>query len=348
MSDDRDEGELKETPSRGEPKGADKPKRRMDDPDQEPGQTKTVEVGGEVVEIIEDLDPPPKDEKPAKRAAADKDDEPAPDEKPEDSDETRTRKRRRHRREGRAHDRAELRELMGVVTDLRQQVVELKSGQKANEEQTEETLLANTKAALNDVLARRAQAFADNEPEKANSYDEAAYRLRKQRDDLEGRIEQRGKGGDKATTTAATPRWSQAELDTIQDFRDDHPWIDPKGTDRDSRKAIAISAKMGEEGWRPSDPDWAEELQDRLKEAMPHRFEEDETPDDRRRQPTRKAPPVGSRGREGGAGGGTRQFRLTAIHKQTLAESGHEPGSPEYNSIIASWIKDAERSAKAR
>lgn len=356
--DDEDEGELKEAPahSRGGTRsevdedegGKAKPKPRIDDPDQPKPDGKRVEVDGEIVEVIEDLDTMPKDDEPKKRQSKDDDDE-------DEKDETRGKRRRRDRKAGREKDREELRTLLSEIGGLKAEVKSLREGQRAGEEQSEATLLANTRAALNTVMAQRAEAIANNDP-RANELDEAVYRLRRQRDDLETSIERRergdgkdDRGGDPDARGTERPRWTQPELRTIRTFIDDEiPWFDPNGGDRDSRKALDISKEMGDDDWRPSDPGWKKELRERLQEALPHRFEDDQ--DDDGRAPKRRSPPVGGRGREGGSGGGSGKFqlRLTDAHKQALADSGHERGSPEYNSIIATWVREAKATRAQR
>lgn len=351
--DDQDEGELKEAPahSRGgtksevdDEKGKPAPKARIDDPDQPKKGAGIVKVDGEDVEVIEDVGQPEGGDE--------------PDEKRGDEDETRGKRRRRDRKRGKELDREEaraardeVRALLTEVGGLKAEVKSLREGQNANTEQTEATLLANTKAALNTVLNQRTQALADGDGARANELDEAAYQLRRQRDDLESRVGEREKGGGKETEERAAPtsQWSPAEVRTVKGFIDKHiPWFDAGGGNRDSRIALDISRDMTAEKWRPLDDDWDEELLERLQEALPHRFEDDQ---DSGRAPKRKSPPVGGRGREGGSGGGNGggfKLRLTDAHKQALAESGHERGSPEYNSIIATWVREAKAARAQR
>lgn len=356
---DEDEGELREGPAphqRGhaasevdEDTPGKRPPPRIDDPPGSREKPASLKIDGDVVEIIEDLDERPKDDEPAERRGKKSDDE-------DGEAETRSQKRRRERREGNSHNRREIGELRDMVGALTATVKDLAKGHRSTVEQTEETTLANTEAALRNVVAQREEARAAGETGRANELDEAAYTLRRQRDDLRTSIEKRGKdrdAGDEGKggggSEARQPAFSPAEMTTIKSFIDDEiPWFDARGLDRDSRKALDISRKMGEEGYRPSDDDWSDTLRERLQEALPHRFEDDEE-EGESRPPRRKSPPSGGRGREGGSGGGNRtQFRLTPMHKQALADSGHEPGSPAYNKILNDWIKDAKAARAQR
>ena len=49
-------------------------------------------------------------------------------------------------------------------------------------------------------------------------------------------------------------------------------WYDPNGQDTDSRIAKVIDNALASEGWDPSDPEYWDELDNRLKERLPHRY----------------------------------------------------------------------------
>ena len=49
-------------------------------------------------------------------------------------------------------------------------------------------------------------------------------------------------------------------------------WYDPSGEDVDSRIAKVIDNSLASEGWDPSDPEYWDELDNRLKERLPHRY----------------------------------------------------------------------------
>ncbi len=68
-------------------------------------------------------------------------------------------------------------------------------------------------------------------------------------------------------------------------------WYDPKGVDKDSRRVAAIDDRLVKEGYDPRSPEYWDELTDRVREALPHRFkdrrnapdEDDEDDEDDRR-----------------------------------------------------------------
>lgn len=53
-----------------------------------------------------------------------------------------------------------------------------------------------------------------------------------------------------------------------------HKWYDPSGTDKDSRRVAAIDDRLVKEGYDPRSPEYWEELTDRVREALPHKFKD--------------------------------------------------------------------------
>lgn len=49
-------------------------------------------------------------------------------------------------------------------------------------------------------------------------------------------------------------------------------WYDPQGSDRDSKRVAAIDDRLVKEGYDPRSPEYWEELTDRVREALPHKF----------------------------------------------------------------------------
>ena len=49
-------------------------------------------------------------------------------------------------------------------------------------------------------------------------------------------------------------------------------WYDPQARDTDSRIAKVIDQDLAAEGWDPADPEYWEELDNRLSARLPHRY----------------------------------------------------------------------------
>jgi hypothetical protein len=56
------------------------------------------------------------------------------------------------------------------------------------------------------------------------------------------------------------------------DWLKSNRWYDPSGKDTDSRIAKIIDNDLAGEGWDPADPEYWDELDNRLKERLPHRY----------------------------------------------------------------------------
>jgi hypothetical protein len=108
------------------------------------------------------------------------------------------------------------------------------------------------------------------------------------------------------------PRVSAELAKNARAFLDDHDWYDQAGGDRDSARVLAIDKKLYAEGWDPNTAGYWEELRERVREALPHRF------DDGGRPQRRSITAGGSRESAGGAG----QIHLPAEYVRSLKEAG--------------------------
>ena len=121
-----------------------------------------------------------------------------------------------------------------------------------------------------------------------------------------------------------------------QEFLARNSWIDPSPDNSDtiSKAALAIDAQVLNEGYNPNTPAYWNELENRLAEVMPYKFEQDQQ-DGRqqgRQQPQRQTqqrqaqPQVQRRGPMAGAseGGAPRrqQVAVTPGRKQALLDAG--------------------------
>lgn len=125
--------------------------------------------------------------------------------------------------------------------------------------------------------------------------------------------EQRRKQSQAPAVDAGTQRLAKA-------FLSEHSWIDPNGTDEDSKAALAIDAQLTQEGYLQNKPAYYQELKRRLENNLPHRFDgsddDDEDLDDEPRKA--KAEPPAKKLAKGGppvAGG---------------SNAASRPGAPKY------------------
>jgi hypothetical protein len=65
---------------------------------------------------------------------------------------------------------------------------------------------------------------------------------------------------------------SRAVQENAESWLSKNKWYDPQARDTDSRIAKVIDNEMASEGWDPSDPEYWEELDNRLSARLPHRY----------------------------------------------------------------------------
>lgn len=96
-----------------------------------------------------------------------------------------------------------------------------------------------------------------------------------------------------------------------------NPWYDPAARDTDSRIAKVIDSEMANDGWDPSEPDYWEELDNRLRERLPHRYVR---PGDVRRAAPPPGPTAGTRTQPAAPKGNT--ITLSRERVQAIKDAG--------------------------
>lgn len=101
-----------------------------------------------------------------------------------------------------------------------------------------------------------------------------------------------------------------------------NPWYKTDASDKDSRVAKKVDELMVAQGWDPSDPDYWDELDNRLQFELPHRYN---SSNGREKVVQKPRNTVGSSGREASAayGGSNRtQFVLSPDRVRAMKEAG--------------------------
>lgn len=94
-------------------------------------------------------------------------------------------------------------------------------------------------------------------------------------------------------------------------------WYDPNGRDTDSRIAKIIDTELATEGWDPSDSEYWDELDNRLKERLPHRYTGKQGESRNRRAGT-----TSGRADVNGSPSAKNQFTLSRERVQALKDAG--------------------------
>jgi hypothetical protein len=116
-------------------------------------------------------------------------------------------------------------------------------------------------------------------------------------------------------------------------------WYRPDTSDRDSQVAKKVDELLVTEGMNPSDPDYWDELDNRLQKALPHRYNGNNDSNSAVRKPRNV---VGSSGREASAafGGNNRsQFVLSPERVKAMKEVGAWENPTRKKAMIENFIK---------
>jgi hypothetical protein len=100
------------------------------------------------------------------------------------------------------------------------------------------------------------------------------------------------------------------------DWLKKNKWYDPQARDTDSRIAKVVDQELASEGWEPSDPEYWEELDNRLSSRLPHRYSARNGTSSRRSGPTESGRSAGANNKSGGS------FTLSRDRVQAIKDAG--------------------------
>ena len=117
-------------------------------------------------------------------------------------------------------------------------------------------------------------------------------------------------------------------------------WYKPDLTDTDSRIAKSVDEELVKEGWNPNEPDYWDELDNRLQKYLPHRYNASAERNTSERKPRNV---VGSSGREASAsyGGSNRTFTLTPQQVNAIKEAGMWDNVESRNRMIRRYAQQS-------
>lgn len=314
-----------------------------DDIQTEPGM-KQHDGGGIEIDLSK-LPEEDKDDRKGKKGGEDREEEQpgALDTAAEDEDED-LRKRRREERRQRKEDRERREnELKTRLESSERQIAELKASQERGQIEGVKERIGSIEAEMqtlqrqyNEAKALKQEAYTKNDGKAIVEADEAMTAARERYQDLGGQRENIIRN---VQAERARPKVSETLANSAKSFMADHKWYDLKGGDRDSAKVMSLDRKMAAEGWDPNTAGYWEELRERVKEEIPHRFDEDEEDrgddrgergrerqrdarDERDDERPRRRQTTGGSGREGGERGSANSFYLSAARVAALKEAG--------------------------
>jgi hypothetical protein len=100
------------------------------------------------------------------------------------------------------------------------------------------------------------------------------------------------------------------------DWLKKNKWYDPQARDTDSRIAKVVDQELASEGWEPSDPEYWEELDNRLSSRLPHGYSARNGTSSRRSGPTESGRSASASNKSGGS------FTLSRDRVQAIKDAG--------------------------
>jgi hypothetical protein len=125
------------------------------------------------------------------------------------------------------------------------------------------------------------------------------------------RIDQLKTTKDRLTQMQTQPAPLDPRLKTnAEDWLSKNRWFDIRGTDVDSRVVMDEDERLTREGWNPNTKEYWDELTERLKKRLPHKYSRYNPRQESPNGNSNRAPVAGS-GKEDGGGGGDGSKRKT-------------------------------------
>lgn len=285
--------------------------------------TEEIEVteeqdGSVTVELPEGMEVPEPEEKKAEGGAAAEDD--GDEDSADDTDAVRQarRARRRAKKDYIKRTNEEKDQRLQLLQRQNQELME----RLANvERKTYSADMARFDKAIEDEELRFKYAAQKIKEATDNSDGDALIRAQEiwydSRKKLEGMlaIKQKSMQSETNQNGAVNPRLQRH----ANEWMENNPWFDPNAKDEDSQIAKVIDNRLSEEGWDPSQEDYWEELDKRLRKRLPHRYTDnyDEQP---RRRP--RSFVTGSEREQTGSRGGGSSFVLSPEQVRAMKDAG--------------------------
>ena len=110
-------------------------------------------------------------------------------------------------------------------------------------------------------------------------------------------------------------------------------WYDPQARDTDSRIAKVVDQELAADGWDPSDPEYWEELDNRLQSRLPHRYTAKGAASQRRTGPTASSRTANTAGAKPGT------ITLSRERVQAIKDAGAWDDPARRNKMIRAYAQ---------
>ena len=298
--------------------------------------------GSVVAELPEGIAPAEDDEQePQQEAQGQAEDDGSDDDHPDDTDAVRAARRARRRAKKELAKRTSQEKDQRLAL-LQRQNEELMERLSAVERKTHSSDLARLDKAIEDEQMRFEyaktkikQATEANDGESMIRAQEAMYESRQKLEAMKN-IKQKVAESSVQQKSNIDPR--------IQKYANkwltDNPWYDNQGKDLDSAIAKMIDERLIQDGWDPATPEYWDELDERLQNRLPHRYNRN------RRESSERRPRsfVTSSERETGGASGRNTFTLTPEQVRAMKDAGLWDDPEKRNRMIKRYAQAARNS----
>ena len=298
--------------------------------------------GSVVAELPEGIAPAEDDEQePQQEAQGQAEDDGSDDDHPDDTDAVRAARRARRRAKKELAKRTSQEKDQRLAL-LQRQNEELMERLSAVERKTHSSDLARLDKAIEDEQMRFEyaktkikQATEANDGEAMIRAQEAMYESRKNLEAMKN-IKQKVAESSVQQKSNIDPRIQKY----ANKWMTDNPWYDNQGKDLDSAIAKMIDERLIQDGWDPATPEYWDELDERLQNRLPHRYNRN------RRESSERRPRsfVTSSERETGGASGRNTFTLTPEQVRAMKDAGLWDDPEKRNRMIKRYAQAARNS----
>jgi hypothetical protein len=239
--------------------------------------------------------------------------EEAQDDDDEDREKIRAfrRKRRANRKDNLKRDRLELNFLRQRNDDLERRLNSVESRTTGAEVATVDQKIAAIQQQIDLADQIIAGAISSNEPDRGQDVvkaQRARDQLIRAKIQLETAKEGLGRSEtpDRAEASGgrqqaeAAPVITEVQRRRAGEWFSQNRWYDPKGSNAESRKVAKIDQEISAEGFDPATDEYWDEFEDRVRQTLPHLYDEDQDDDTPSSKPVSKQKPSGPKFTVGG------------------------------------------------
>lgn len=174
--------------------------------------------------------------------------------------------------------------------------------------ETEETLELAKRSLKEATASQNGEALAD-----ANELYYAARRRKEELENIKQRVVQQ-------TQQPQRPTIDPMVVKQAKSWMDKKEWYDPVSQNTDTRIVMMLDKELNNEGWDPRTPEYWEELDERAKKYIPHRYQGQKASVDTPTGYQERRPPTGGSGNTNRQGGAS--YTLSPERVRALKEAG--------------------------